>query len=550
MATGMLQQVASEAMMAAFLDKPTSTTAVQKVTPKTFTTMANATGQDGCDMLSMKPDNHVTTNPSIYVQPVDYNLFSNYKLKPGLLALGSFDDTAAIGFKPFLTPICPTICYQVGGTGGPLCYLTPVAHLASFFAYWRGGMKFAFKFSASSFTTARVRFVWLPDPTFSGSFPTNEEGDVINKVFDITNDSLCTITIPYLRETAYLPVIDPVRTQQPITSWTGMNGQLVMYIVNPVTNSQTTGSSTIDFEVFCSAAEDFEVAKPEPLWDGYVDGTGDSLGKMKKKFYGNMTQDVNAATDIVDLFRKPFETMVPASTSIPTGVQMGERVDSWPELLHRYSLLQTFSNGTTEVKKSINPWIKFPGALTDIRNNWIRVWRSFLFARGGYRLKVVLMNQQVGDAMNEFMFRLSNIRFDDGGNMVPNQPDDLGMADLGLALESAVIRPNIECEIPFYTPWNMICDGYPSEQHDVPCAYLHLLFFAQTGEQNFNIYISASDSTSFGWPTTPVPLLFPNSKNKQITKGGNLPSTNGIFNTRQSNELVINNNNSRDAPLA
>jgi hypothetical protein len=547
MATNMLTEVATDALTALFLDKPTSTTAVQKVTPKTLTSMALATGQDGCDMLSMHPDNHVSTDPSIYVSPADYNLFANYKLLPSLLYLGSFDDTAAIGFKPFVTAVCPTICYGAGVSGGSIYYITHLAHLASYFAYWRGSIKFCFKFSASAFTTARVRLAWIPDPTFSGSFPTNEEGDVVNTIVDITGDTSKTITIPYLRESPWQPVIPPAFTVAPITTWYGFNGQLVMYILNPVTNSQTTGSSTIDFGVWVSGGEDFQVDRPEPLWDGYVDGTGTHVDKSK--FVVQMA--VNTAVDMRDLFRKPFETIIPATTCIPNGIQMGECVDSFPELLHRYSLLSQLNVEGTATKV-VNPWIKHLASSSDIRCNWVRVWKSFLFARGGYRLKLIKINDSIsGDDVTQWTMAACNIRFDSTGAQHPGTPDYVSMCDLGQVIEQSTVRPNIECEVPFYTPWNMMCQGYALETYDVPCAYFLINNATSDVETDlFGIYISASDSTSFGWPLNPVPLFVSTSElSKKNQKGGNLPvlRQNGNFNIRQSNKGVsTDNNNSRD----
>jgi hypothetical protein len=333
-----------------------------------------------------------------------------------------------------------------------------------------------------------------------------------------------------------------------------------MYIVNPVSNSQTTGASTIDFSVWVSGAEDFEVNRPEPLWDGYKDGTGDSL--QKNGFVGNMAAETSivTVTDMRALFRTPFETLVPAKTSIPTGVQMGEHVDSWPELLHRYSFNRSFNatSGVTNEVIIVNPWTKNPVSLFDVRQNWMRVWRSFLFVRGGYRLKVLPMNIQLGDPMNEYMIKISNVRFDASSAMHPSTPDDVSMADLGMILENASLRPIVEAEIPFYTPWNMICDGYALEQFDVPCAYISINGSAgNASPQAFAIYISASDSTSFGWPTTPVVLLRPNSVKEKdsktaipIAKGGNLPQT-AFLNPRNTirSSVSSDNNNTRDRPL-
>lgn len=552
-----LSEFATNAIMGMFLNKPTSTQLALKVQRKEFSTFAHANGLDGCERLSMHPESKISTDISRYADPTDYNKFVNYKLKPGLVYMGSFDGTTAAGSKPYVTVVSPTICPNATVTGGVCYYPTPLAHMSSFCALWRGGMKFCFKFSCSRFVTARIRFVHLPDPTFSASFPVGQEGDVINKVVDITGDTSVTLTIPYLRETYWQKVVDPASNTPPITGWTGFNGQLVLYIVNPVTNAQVAYDSTINFSVWVSGAEDFQLARPISLWNDYIDGTG-----MTNSFKAQMQSNATISSDMTALFREPFETIVPATTGIPQGIQNGETVDSFPELMHRYSLLRIDTQeGTNPWRIVVNPWQlnnddgTVPGTTFGIRNTYQRIRKSFLFAMGGFRLKNVLSywDRYVVEKLtstSDLWWRVSNYT-DNEIN------DSISIADAGLAFNTGMNALSNEVEIPPYMPWNMHCNSFGIETTELPQAQCMLYSWRDDAASTFGVhtYISAADDFTLGCPINPTPLFLPvgsitkqesdnnnNSsfdlKKKDKYTGGNRPQT-GNFNITQTMKGIV-----------
>jgi len=414
----------------------------------------------------------------------------------------------------------------------------------------------------------------LPDPTFSASFPVGEEGDVINKVVDITGDTTVTMTIPFLRETYWEEVLDPITAAPPISQWNGFNGQLVMYIVTPVTNANSTTDSTVRFSVWTSGAEDFQIARPTTLWPNWSDGilASPKPGKEEVRMKAQMqTQSVDSAADMRDLFRKPFETIVPATTAIPQGIQHGETIDSWIELLHRYSLYDSTNQDSIIFNKTINPWDPFT-SIYGVRNQYERIRRSFLFARGGFRIKTVLSGwdeytTNVNSTTDSLWIRISN-------QFSGEQTDTLAQTDAGVTFNTGKQALSNEAEIPFYTKYNMHSLTFPIEQELLPLANIQIYSWWSPGDDNHiqaDTYLSVSDSYTLGCPINPYPLLRLSSKsdnnnkssddpvtytlidpdqvqNKYNTKGGNRPQT-GNFNTNTQKPMPRNSKEHRLSTL-
>lgn len=476
------------------LNKPTSTQAVQKYVPKTVTSFANASGLDGCDKLAMDPENKVATDTSIYADKRDYSSFDNYKMLPGLIRMTSFTESDTIGTKVLILPITPTLCGEDQSGDYLTFFPTPLANLASFFKFWRGSIKFHIMFTCSRFTTARVRITWLPDPTFIASIVAAEEGDTVNKIVDITGDTSVSITVPYLKDTYWADVLDPQIANDPeITSWFGFNGQLVVTVVNPAVQSQDGETTEIFMHTFISGGEDFEVAKPASIWEGYEDGTiMPSLVKPKKnRFKAQSGSNASMSTDMRTLFSTPFETLVPAKTTIPKGIHMGERIDNFLTLIKRYDHYANVALLGAESTNIYCPWILNFGEMT----RWARVLRSFLFARGSYRVKLwcPTPTKQLVYISN---YDPENLKLDIVQKLV----------DEGATLIDATQCAMVEAEIPYYCKYSMIGILNEYEVEGLPSFRVGMMYHGGL-IVNANLFISASDDFTLGYPTAPVPWI-------------------------------------------
>jgi hypothetical protein len=254
------------------LNKPTSVESIKKFTNIGNTGMSHMMGLDGCQKLSADPQNEVTNDWQIYRSRKDYNLFDNYKLLPALVSNFSYDASSTAGTKILVMGVTPTFCHQTTTLGINSYALTPLANYASYFAYWRGGIKYHIEFSTSRYTTGRLRLTWLPDPTFVAAITNEQEGDTVSKVVDIIGDTSVSITLPYLQDRPYLQVISPyVANVAPITQWAGFNGQLVIQVINPLTIQNSITTAVCWVSIWMSGAEDFECFRPCALWTGYTD---------------------------------------------------------------------------------------------------------------------------------------------------------------------------------------------------------------------------------------------------------------------------------------
>jgi len=502
MGTNLIGEVLTGAL--GFLNKPTSTQAVQKYVPKSVTTFANASGLDGCEKLALDPENKVSVDNSIYADKEDYSRFSNYKLLPSLILLDKFTEADVIGSKILILPITPTMCFEALTDGYLREYLTMVGHLSSYFQFWRGSIKVHIMFTCSRFTTARVRITWLPDPKFTASIVANEEGDTVNKIVDITGDTSVSITIPYLKDTYWTEVLNPsVANFRPVTQSLGFNGQLIMTIVNPAVQSTDTANTNIYMAVWISGGEDFEVAKPSVLWSGYTDGTvlPSSVAKKKNNFKAQSgASDVNSTIDMRAMFKKSFETLVPAKTTIPVEIHMGEKIDSWITLLKRYSYWYTATLTTSADGNHYCPYFFDNVGQLD---KFSRILRSFNFLRGSYRIKALW------SGTNRVTMYMSNWNQND----IPEDPA-MKAVDEGITIIDTNQTRWLEAEVPYYCKYAMIHPTAEAEIETLPQFRIGLLF-EESLLGTAKLFLSAGDDFSIGCPLPPVPIGYYTSSKKK-----------------------------------
>lgn len=500
MADSMLGSL-GESLFALFLDKPTSTQAPTKIVPRPITSFAHADGLDGCEKLSMHPENRVSTDTSLYCSPYNYSNFLEYKLLPALISLGYFDKNTAVGYKIIEQALAPTIVHNTAIGGGQQFDMTHLANLASYFALYRGGIKIKILYSCSSFTTCRLRHTHLPDPTFTASIVRNEEGDTVNKVLDIVGDTTIELTIPYLNQSQWAEVLPPdVANFNPVTNWEGYIGQFIVTVVNPVLNASELGSSRVYWAMYISGAEDFQVARPTNLWETYEDNTtSPSLPVVeaqngKEEEVIDVRAQMSIVTDQTDMraaFRKPFETMVPANTTIPTGLQMGEEITSFLQLLRRYCFLESVIGSSS----SIRPYDIAVGQI----DKFHRILRTFFFNRGGIRFK---SRVKFANSTYRAILAIQNT-----GMTYDNTDLETGL-DCGVTMQDSRLCAFVEAEIPYYTKYAMHGWTFPADQESLSSILLSLndVEYTTSGNSTLITYIATSDDFTLGFPAVPVPL--------------------------------------------
>lgn len=150
-------------------------------------------------------------------------------------------------------------------TGPPDEYhLTPPAFAVIPFKWWRGSMRYRFQVVASGFHKGRLKFVYEPFVVASNEYNTN-----YTRIIDISTEKDLTVTVGWGNTQPFLTHNNPGDVYTPYSSaaLTGgdqnnTNGILSVYVVNSLTEPNSTAGSNVQINVFVSAGDDFEVVEP------------------------------------------------------------------------------------------------------------------------------------------------------------------------------------------------------------------------------------------------------------------------------------------------
>lgn len=144
----------------------------------------------------------------------------------------------------------------------------PMSHISQLFQYWRGDIKFRFKFVVSKFHKGRFRITF--DPRGNITTDADSANVTMTRIVDVGEENDVTITIPYSQRTAWLNCRSYVNCESDDGNWTPGN------TLSPDLNSdnglislrvQTLLSAPVstaawNLLVFVSAGDNFEFAVP------------------------------------------------------------------------------------------------------------------------------------------------------------------------------------------------------------------------------------------------------------------------------------------------
>lgn len=196
-----------------------------------------------------------------------------------------------------------------------------MGYLSRCFKYWRGDIKFRFKFLASQYHRGRVRITWDPYGDLSGTADTTTTN--FTRIVDISENSDVTIVVPYTQPTAYLPVTTSTTDTHnsaisifPFQVYN--NGILTMRVLTEQTSP--VASAPITVATFISGCDNLEFATPtdvNPLYSPYF------------------VQSTELAYDGDD--NEEYQLGVTGSSAYPgiNLVYMGETITSMRQLMRR-----------------------------------------------------------------------------------------------------------------------------------------------------------------------------------------------------------------------
>jgi len=321
--------------------------------------------------------------------------------RPALVYVGSIASTAVAGTNIFLRGVTPSDadCYDYVTPFAPALFVTsPLGWMARYFQWWRGGLRVHVNFICSHFHTLRVRIYYVPyspNAAYNAAItpPTLvEAGDLISVVLDITQETDYSFTIPYMQQSEWL-------NTTPILMGTGFtspaqyfrNGYWGMQIVNPL-SSGAAAVTAINFQVFYSAAADFQFAGP-------AQQNVPTLGQFVPQ--GDMAGGVVFSVDDCEIPSSSMQCLMEknypplgniASGRTNSGVFHPVEITSVKQLTNMLCPLMTFVTSSTVLPQAmdINPAGFFNVYNADGRGfNWLMVMSTvFRYRRGGLRVSV------------------------------------------------------------------------------------------------------------------------------------------------------------------
>lgn len=470
------------------LDYPTSVQAAQPIIVRQTSSLAHTKGLDSVEKLSTDPNNQVSNDMSFYCEPVSSSSFAMYKLRPALVNVNDFDGSVTQNTVLFKLPINPMYVTEVATR---FYAITPLANLASYFRYWRGGFKFKIVFTTSKFVTVRVRIEWHPDPSTIATFSNDNSGDVVSLTVDICGDTDVCFTVPYLKDTPWLVVPDPafLHNETDDTIIPLCNGYLAMRVVIPAIVANSDADSTVDYAVFMAGAEDFTIARPIERWSGFDYTTTFTAAKEKP-----VKQMSSKSATLQAEFRNVFKALVPAQFSEHDNVLQGEVISTFPELMHRYTSVSALATGSNTLEKFIiNPW-RPTTAENDRSTQWAQFQNSFLFHRGNVRYKLLITD------ISNAQWLLANCVSDPYGQ-ADSSDDGIGLRR-GATWMSTVFRNVVECEVPFYGIFPFATQINQTERFELPCAEVSILSAANS-IKSFRTLLATGDNYTCGQVCAP-----------------------------------------------
>lgn len=419
------------------LSKPVNPSVVYPSTIDHYRDLVTAHGLSQGTKLSLNPDSGLgDTNMS---QLKRHEIIKDIAMKPSHIFRGFFTSTSH-------TPDSNPVVWRCAVTPGlsafsdslNLVHWSYMAYVSQFFKYWRGGIKFRIEFNTSSFTTARVRVSHTPDNN-ALSVSENYSGDTPSAVIDIRGPTVFETVIPYLSQYAKLPVPGP---HSELNSNIDLAvpydvPRLFLSVVSPANIPDPGGNSTIYYNVYASAAEDFQL-------DTYQ---GFNMRQSANWVAGALARPLEKHS--LDMaFSKPFVPLIPAVASMEAGLVTPERPHAVEEVLKRFGVFFVGDpNGFTPFVSNV---------VADLTPDIGRWSRLFQFWRGSLRFKVT----PVPDSEFGYLGVNPTPTAVWTPYTAPGEVNPDGSPIYSNIVAAASVSPPVEFEVPWDCPnWAMSCYG-------------------------------------------------------------------------------------------
>lgn len=240
--------------------KPRDESPVTRMRRYVYPYVGNSDTVDDAMPLSLKSSAKVEVLPGFAGTDMDELSINYIASRPAQYAGFTWATNTSVGTTLFNNKLGPTY-YKVPNTSEGYTYydMVPCAMLAEMFMYYRGSIKWTFKFAKTEYHSGRLLVAYAPGAR-STLVPTIEDTNYLHRsVIDLREGNEFTFIFPFANTRTWL------NCQASTASYNGTcwYGRVWVFVLNPLVCPDTV-SSGIDCMIEVSMAEDAQFAVPNP----------------------------------------------------------------------------------------------------------------------------------------------------------------------------------------------------------------------------------------------------------------------------------------------
>lgn len=169
--------------------------------PGAFLGMASTNLMTPYESLTIDDKNELSIDPRIAgIRPTDELMISNFCSRESWIWQSNWSSSQSADTLLFVSRVLPELIRNEGGS--VYRQATPMAHINRMFNYWRGDIKFRFKFICSKYHRGRIRITYDPDASLHTYAVTSTTS--VTRIVDIAEESDVEITVPYMQALSFL----------------------------------------------------------------------------------------------------------------------------------------------------------------------------------------------------------------------------------------------------------------------------------------------------------------------------------------------------------
>jgi len=235
-----------------------------------------------------------------------------------------------------------------------------LAYTASYFEFWRGGIKLLFHFVCSAFYSARFKIA------YATTAPTTLDGDLPTMVVDVKGDTFTEVTIPYLNPLVWTYTGTFVVPPTP---------RLYIKMITDIQGPALADTPRIYLNIWRSGAEDIQFMGPRNPYFIYN-------SELRKK---KLIQSVpKAQCTISTRFKSKFDPILPGSSfSGEFKTCQAELPIRISDLMKQWRPMNPLLYGS--IVDSVLPWYSSDSQGQDLYNPLSFFGHLFAFWRGSRR---------------------------------------------------------------------------------------------------------------------------------------------------------------------